>query len=259
MRLFRILVVDDEPDIRKVIERTLARDPELTTRGCASGQDALAQAADWQPDLILLDVMMPLMDGPATLARLRENSPTARIPVVFLTARAQAQEVGHFRALGASDVIAKPFEPKALRKLVGRYLREPAMERQSAGRSVREVERAGDSEPVPGPLTEAELAAERDEYRERLRMNAFTLIRLRTTLRNDATSTSVLTEIRTVAHKLAGSAGMYGFRELGCLAAALQDSIIEMRAGRGARGRTRADLDALIDGLNESCQGVSQR
>jgi CheY-like chemotaxis protein len=118
----RILVVDDEPDIRKVVERSLARDPEFATRSCASGHEALATAAEWSPHLILLDVMMPPMDGPATLARLRENPSTADTPVVFLTARASSQELDGLRSLGAVGVIAKPFDPKALRESVRGYL-----------------------------------------------------------------------------------------------------------------------------------------
>ncbi len=67
---------------------SLRLDPDFTVRGCASGEEGLAVAAEEMPDLILLDVMMPVMDGPTTLARLRENPRTAGIPVIFMTARA---------------------------------------------------------------------------------------------------------------------------------------------------------------------------
>ena len=69
----RILLVDDEPDIREVVDVSLGLDPEFRTRACASGADALVMAAEWSPSIILLDVMMPVMDGPATLANLRKN------------------------------------------------------------------------------------------------------------------------------------------------------------------------------------------
>src|ERR1700722_13797581 len=92
MPAFRVLHVDDDPDIREVVEGSLALDPDLVTRSCASGGEALAVAAGWLPDLILLDVMMPEMDGPATLARFRGNPRTADIPIVFMTARAQSRE-----------------------------------------------------------------------------------------------------------------------------------------------------------------------
>jgi len=74
----------------------------------------VAAAAEWSPELILLDVMMPRMDGPATLAQLRKNPRTSGIPVLFMTARAQTREVEQFIALGAQGVISKPFDPMTL-------------------------------------------------------------------------------------------------------------------------------------------------
>jgi CheY-like chemotaxis protein len=73
MSTFRVLHVDDEPDIREVVEMSLALDPEFKLRSCASGADALNATESWPPDLILLDVMMPVMDGPTTLKHLRER------------------------------------------------------------------------------------------------------------------------------------------------------------------------------------------
>ena len=86
MTKIRILHVDDEPDIREVVELSLGLDPDFTLQSCGSGKEALAVAAEWQPDFILLDVMMPVMDGPATLVHLRENARTAVIPVIYLVA-----------------------------------------------------------------------------------------------------------------------------------------------------------------------------
>ena len=123
MTALRVLHVDDEPDIREVVEISLSLDPDLVTQSCDSGQEALTIAADWSPDLILLDVMMPVMDGPATLARLRDNAQTTGIPVVFMTARAQTRELDHFRSLGAVGVIPKPFDPMTLAASVRSYMR----------------------------------------------------------------------------------------------------------------------------------------
>jgi CheY-like chemotaxis protein len=122
----RILLVDDEPDIREVVDVSLGLDRELTTRACASGADALVMAAEWSPSLILLDVMMPLMDGPTTLANLRKNPRTADIPVLFLTARSQTAEIAHYISLGAQGVLSKPFDPMTLAALVRGYLPPPA-------------------------------------------------------------------------------------------------------------------------------------
>jgi CheY-like chemotaxis protein len=110
----RILYVDDEADIREIAQMSLELDPELEVLTCASGAEAIEQAAAWHPQLILLDVMMPGMDGPTVFARLREQEATAGIPVAFITARTQASEVNGFLAMGACGVLAKPFDPMTL-------------------------------------------------------------------------------------------------------------------------------------------------
>ena len=122
MSSVRILHVDDEPDIRDVVDMSLGLDPDFEVRACASGAEAIAAAAEWRPLLILLDVMMPGMDGPTTLTQLRKNPQTSSIPVIFMTARAQTREVEHFIALGAQGVISKPFDPMTLAVTVQRQL-----------------------------------------------------------------------------------------------------------------------------------------
>jgi len=118
MSSYRILHIEDEPDIREVVRFSLALDPEITVKSCDSGVDALAEAARWSPDVILMDVVMPVMDGPEMLTHLRGDTRTARIPVVFMTARAQSSEVERFLSLGAAGVVAKPFDPLTLAKSV---------------------------------------------------------------------------------------------------------------------------------------------
>jgi CheY-like chemotaxis protein len=118
----RILYVDDEADIRDVAVMALELDPGLEVRACASGAEALDVAPDWRPDLILLDVMMPGMDGPTTLAKLRERPETAKTRIVFITARTQAHEIERFVGLGAAGVIAKPFDAMTLADQVRAYL-----------------------------------------------------------------------------------------------------------------------------------------
>lgn len=121
MSALRVLYVDDEPDIRELVGISLGLDPDIQTKSCASGSDALVAAAEWLPDLILLDVMMPSMDGPQTLQHLREKATTAEIPVVFMTARAQPRELAQFLSLGAAGIIPKPFDPIGLAGEVKRY------------------------------------------------------------------------------------------------------------------------------------------
>lgn len=110
----RVLLVDDEPDICEVAALSLELDAEFEVRTCLSGEAALGDAAAWRPDLILLDVMMPRMDGLATLGALRADPATQQIPVIFVTARAQANELAVSGDPGVLGVIVKPFDPMKL-------------------------------------------------------------------------------------------------------------------------------------------------
>jgi two-component system OmpR family response regulator len=112
--LRRILFVEDDPDIQAVATMALEALGGFAVLACGSGSEALSGFAEFAPDLVLLDVMMPGMDGPATLEALRRLPYAAATPVVFMTARVQAHEVARYRELGAADVIAKPFDPMAL-------------------------------------------------------------------------------------------------------------------------------------------------
>ena len=114
MSLKRILYVEDDPDIQAVAMLALELVGGYTIEAFTSGQEAIEGAAEFSPDLILLDVMMPGMDGPTTLKKLREQPSLAGIPVVFLTAKVQDTEVAHYKSLGALDVIAKPFDAMSL-------------------------------------------------------------------------------------------------------------------------------------------------
>jgi two-component system, OmpR family, response regulator len=115
-----LLYVDDEPDIRQIVQLALGLAPGLSVHTSDGGEAALQLARTLRPapDLILLDVMMPGLDGPGTLALLRADAALARIPVVFMTAKAMPQELARFRELGAAGVIAKPFDPMRLARQV---------------------------------------------------------------------------------------------------------------------------------------------
>ena len=112
--LKRILYVEDEPDIQLVARMALEMIGGYEIVLCSSGQAALDAAPAANPDLFLLDVMMPGMDGPTTMARLRDMPALARIPAIFMTAKAQPAEVSNLLSLGACGVIPKPFDPMTL-------------------------------------------------------------------------------------------------------------------------------------------------
>ncbi|MCB2047129.1 MAG: response regulator [Novosphingobium sp.] len=109
----RILHVDDEPDIREIVGLALELDPRFEVVAAPSGAEGLERLDEGGFNLVLLDMMMPEMDGPATFAAMRERS-MGNVPVVFMTARAQAEQSEKLIALDAVGVIAKPFDPLTL-------------------------------------------------------------------------------------------------------------------------------------------------
>jgi CheY-like chemotaxis protein/HPt (histidine-containing phosphotransfer) domain-containing protein len=226
MTKLRIMHVDDEPDIREVVEISLGLDPDLATRSCSSGEEAIVAAIDWQPDIILCDVMMPVMDGPATLMRLRENALTASIPVIFMTARAQTRELDRFRSLGALGVIPKPFDPMTLAASVRSYV-----------------------QPAHDPIDDL-----RAGFLQRVRKDVVSLSEGRLLLRNGNRPADVLDLIKRTAHGLSGAGGIYGFADISDAAATLEDAVIAELAEPDHGEATDAALDGLIS-CAESCRG----
>jgi CheY-like chemotaxis protein len=218
MITLRILHVDDEPDIREVVEVSLGLDPGLATRSCGCGEEALVVAIDWQPDIILCDVMMPVMDGPAMLMRLRENALTANIPVIFMTARAQTRELDRFRSLGALGVIPKPFDPKTLAASVRSYLQPPhdPMDNLRAG------------------------------FLLRVKKDAAALSQDRVALKEGNRPPGMLDRIKRIAHSLSGAGGIYGFADLSDAAAALENAAIAELSDAGPGDETDLALDGLL-------------
>jgi two-component system OmpR family response regulator len=218
MTTLRILHVDDEPDIREVVELSLGLDSDFTVRSCGSGKEAVAVAADWQPDVILLDVMMPAMDGPATLVQLREGAMSASIPVIFMTARAEAREVDRFRSLGAVGVIPKPFEPMTLAASVRSYM-----------------------QPAHDPMHKL-----RAGFLQRVKKDAAALSEDRLMLKAGCRLPNTLDRIKRIAHGLSGAGGIYGFAEISAAAADLEDAIVAELAGPRLAEAVGNALDRLI-------------
>lgn len=218
MDRIRILHVDDEPDLREIIEISLGIDPDFEVRSCESGTEGVGVAAEWQPDIILLDVMMPVMDGIATLMVLREKPETADIPVIFMTARAQARELDRFRALGAFGVIAKPFDPMTLAASVRNYLRPP-----------------------PDPLADL-----RAGFLRRVSRDIAALTGHCNALRSGTASPTALEDIKSISHSLAGAGGIYGYAEISHAAAELEDVVLYGAAGADINNALWRALERLV-------------
>ena len=219
VRSFRILHVDDDPEVRDVVELLLGDDPILTVKSSACADEALAIAAEWAPDLIMSDAMMPGTDGPDLLVRLRKGASTAAIPVIFMTALSRPHEVEELKLRGAFAVIAKPFDRATLAETMRRHLRA------------------------------IKLAAADRDFALRLRADAAALAVFRRHLRHQSDSSVVPEGLLSCVHKLAGSAGVFNFKTVSRMASTLEDAIIERGAGRGAAGRVEADLDALLESI----------
>lgn len=123
--LTKILYIEDDEDIQSVAKIVLEVVGGLTLRSCRSGKEALQpETVTFAPDLMLLDVMMPEMDGPTTLTKLREMPGLKNTPVIFMTAKVQTSEVEYYKSLGAIGVIAKPFDPMQLAEQVRQLWKE---------------------------------------------------------------------------------------------------------------------------------------
>ena len=116
--LNRILLVEDDVDIQVITKMALETTGGFTVQVCSSGKEAIEKAPVFKPDIILLDVMMPKMDGPTVLKALREISEAKSVPVVFLTARSQPKEVEKLKKLDVVDIISKPFDPMTIAEKV---------------------------------------------------------------------------------------------------------------------------------------------
>lgn len=119
----RILIIDDDDDVREATQICLEVTGDWQIITASSGQEGLIKAIAEQPDLILLDMMMPVMDGLETFAELQANVETRSIPVILLTAKAQPAELRSFTQLQVSDVITKPYDPFNLADRVAKILK----------------------------------------------------------------------------------------------------------------------------------------
>lgn len=201
--LIRVLYVEDEPDIRELTELAL-EDEGFELVSCASGPQALERAPGLKPDLILVDVMMPGMDGPTTVGHLRGLPHLSATPVVFMTAKVQPSELAQYKDLGALGVISKPFDAMtlagALRELLAMQATAPRPERSIPG--LDELDR------VFATSLQDRLAKIREAF-----------ARTRTAPPGEFPFDAPL---RRLAHSLAGGAGTFGFRRLGERARALE-------------------------------------
>ena len=235
-----VLYVDDDPDICTVVEATLSTMGDLKVRTANSGELAIDLACEQRPDLILMDVMMPGLDGPSTLKRMRCCAAIADVPVIFLTAKVMPTEISQLLTQGAIGVLGKPFDPTKL-----------------CGDMLDLWERTG----RPGLATLASLARPKEAVEVTSLIGGFLarserdVARLRKLLeRLRAGDRSALREIERLAHTIHGSAAMFGFLAVSERGGAIEDLAEAMMSSVGAGGA----LDAALQQLSERTDRLAE-
>jgi CheY-like chemotaxis protein len=234
----KILLVDDEPDIRRIAEIALRAQGPVEIINASSGAEALALARQHRPDVVLLDVMMPGLDGLTALGELKRDPATRAIPGLVMTARASRAEQARYVDLGAADVVVKPFDPTTL---IGR------IEAVLSTHALAEMETRLD----------AELAALRREFVERLPAQLARLDGLVAKLlgaMRPAAAEALVSELAAEAHRLRGTAGSHGFT---AFAAAIER--LEAALGDGRGSLDVPALEASLTAARAALPEVSSR
>jgi CheY-like chemotaxis protein len=213
--LKRILLVEDDPDIQEVTMLLLSHIEKFEVRACGSANEGLEAARAFDPDLILLDVMMPGLDGQGAFAAFREMRETANTPVIFMTARVRPGEILEYRQLGSLGVIPKPFDPDTLAATIqGMWNRHQDASANSARRE--------------------DLAALRTLYAAELPERLVLIEGAAASLREHGWNKDVAASLYEMTHRLAGSAAIYGFPAVSTAAMRVVNFANEHGEGRGA-------------------------
>jgi two-component system OmpR family response regulator len=229
-----VLYVDDEADIRQIVQIALELSGTLQVITADSGEQALDLARTRKPDLILLDVMMPGIDGPSTLKRLRTDHSIDAIPVVFMTAKALPHEVAGLRELGALGVIAKPFDPMQLEAQV-QALWQEAHTRAASMPQPDKVEEIDEDEEVQA-LREAFIARTRHE-----------VVAMRDLLsRSTQGDRDALVQLEKLTHRIHGTGAVFGFSAISDCAEVIERMTERLLAQNGT-GESVRDTQAVRD------------
>src|SRR6266540_4082237 len=220
--LTKILMVEDEPDIQSVARLALEAIGGFIVHICGSGADAIQDGPAFAPDLVLLDVMMPGMDGPTTYTALRALPNLAGTPMIFMTAKVQPQEIAQYKAMGVVDVIAKPFDPMTLSTTI-----TAIWERWRAASAGAELRVLADEyvARIPEKLAQIEHA-----WAAALRGG------------NQAD----LEALYRLTHGLHGSGATFGFEALSAASAELEQALAPLHSGASPSADQRIQVARLI-------------
>ena len=228
--LKRILMIEDEPDIQAVAQLALEALGGFQVRICGTGREGVQAAVAFAPDLILLDVMMPGMDGPSTLQALRNLPQIITTPVVFMTAKVQPQEIAEYRALGVLDVIAKPFDPMTLAETI-----LTIWERHWRAIAVAGSAALSDTFATSLPDKLSAVDAEWEQLRR-------------------SWDAEVLARLYRLVHSLHGTGATLGFDDLSIAARGLEHALAALDRAVSPNEQQRDYIERLIVGLKQASQ-----
>lgn len=238
--LKKILYVEDEADIQEIARLALERAGGFEVEVCGSGEEALRVAPDFQPDLVLLDVMMPHMDGPTTFRELRKDSRLAKTPIIFMTARVQAHEIAQYMELGALDVISKPIDLTALPDTLRSIWNRNASPNADSG-------------------LDDELEALRDKFAEGLPERLDTIEQAWRRVAAADWSDDALMPLFRAAHSLAGAGATFGYPEVSAEARQLADEVLLHLKGQQEKSPdSPARIALLIAAVARYCRQRSR-
>lgn len=260
-----ILYVEDEADIQSIVKLALEVVAGIRVVACTSGSEAVQRGSEVDIDLILLDVMMPQMDGPTTLQRLRGIPALTKTPVVFMTAKAHPNEIAYFKSLGALDVIAKPFDPMTLAATL-RQIWEQSQAEQIVDHENNQISRENKSshenknsatpEQSPEERFAARMAVLTAQFHSELPSRLSTLQQQWRAL-NETWSIDTLKALHNNTHNVAGSGATFGYDELTIRARAI-DRQFKLLLDRTEipDSNLRAELGVLFAALEAEFQRI---
>jgi two-component system, OmpR family, response regulator len=238
-----VLYVDDDADICSVVQATLRLVPGLHVQTADSGERAIDLAHEIRPDLVLMDVMMPGLDGPSTLKRMRESVLLADIPVVFMTAKVLPAEISQFLQMGAIGVIVKPFDPlKLYAELFALW--------NKGGTSHGPIADGGQ------PNAQAQVDSLTITFLQRAWADVINLAKMIERAQNG--DRSVLNEIERVSHSLHGAGAMFGFPKLSAVGGTMARIVEGISASAEPHGSAHepAALQQLLEFSKQLAQEV---
>jgi two-component system OmpR family response regulator len=239
-----VLYVDDDPDICSVVQATLRLVPGLNVRTADSGERAIDLAYELRPDLVLMDVMMPGLDGPSTFSRMRESVLLAKIPVIFMTAKVLPAEIAQLLQLGAIGVIVKPFDPL---KLYGELFSLWS----NGGTARRGLVESG------GPAgVQAQVDVLTVGFLQRAWSDVINLAKM--IERAQAGDRSVFPEIERICHSIHGAGAMFGFPRISEVGGAMDRMVAAVTASVALHGSASesATLQQLVEANKQLAQEV---